>query len=104
MAVQPFTLFPAGQRRGGGSHVTFARSRGQAWLLEPDFELVHLAVERLWREPQDVLRMQLLVDAGERFTQLLFLLEPQHEVPASRLVRQAPQRPVGAHADAPLAV
>src|SRR5215211_5232643 len=61
--------------------------------LQPDFELVHLAIEYLRRKAEDVLAMQLLRDARERRREFVRLL--QEEEAAAGLLGQPLQPAIG---------
>src|SRR6185437_12312005 len=98
----PAGSFRSRRRRAGRRDVALPRAGGHPALLHTHVELVHLAVERLGREAQDVLAVQLLRDARERLAEIGGSL--QLEVAAAGLLRKLLQAAIRLAAHPLLAV
>ena len=81
----PIEVYPSPIcHRFARGEITLARAGRHPWFLQPDLELVHLAIKNLGSEPKDVLTMQLLRDPSEGAGQLVRFL--QQEEAAARLL------------------
>src|SRR5687768_18197486 len=83
----------SGTAAAGRSLIALARTGSQARVVETHPDLMESAVGLRSREPDQILSMQLVRDAGEGLVKVLGAI--QLDVAAATLVRQLPQARVG---------